>query len=172
MKTAIMRRQEGAVLVVSLLLLLVMTVLALSASQSTRIQERMAGNMRDMEMALQSAEASLRAAEAVLDTIEPIAKCTNNTDCVVKWDGVLPTDITNASDAWWASWATTFTEETHVASEPQYVIEYVAEVSRPGVGGPYLQVVREFHRATTRSPGLTDTAEAVLQSTHARVTFE
>ena len=33
-------RQRGAILVVSLLLLLVMTVLALTASQSTRMQER------------------------------------------------------------------------------------------------------------------------------------
>src|SRR5262245_66634802 len=57
------RRQRGAVLVVSLLLLLVMTVLALGASQATRMQERMAGNARDRDMAMQSVEAALRAGE-------------------------------------------------------------------------------------------------------------
>jgi type IV pilus assembly protein PilX len=53
-------------MVVSLLLLLVMTVLALTASQSTTLQERMAGNARDTALAFQSGEAGLREAEAVL----------------------------------------------------------------------------------------------------------
>ncbi|HEY5758074.1 MAG TPA: PilX N-terminal domain-containing pilus assembly protein, partial [Steroidobacter sp.] len=52
-------RQHGAALVISLLLLLIMTLLGLGASQSTRLQERMAGNQRDQELALQAAEAAL-----------------------------------------------------------------------------------------------------------------
>src|SRR5262245_18937624 len=59
--------QGGAVLVVSLLLLLVMTVLALGASQATRMQERMAGNARDYDLAFQSAESGLRTCERLIN---------------------------------------------------------------------------------------------------------
>ncbi|MET0661440.1 MAG: PilX N-terminal domain-containing pilus assembly protein, partial [Steroidobacteraceae bacterium] len=38
----VVRDQRGAVLIVSLLLLLVMTILALGASQATRMDEKMA----------------------------------------------------------------------------------------------------------------------------------
>ena len=57
------RRQRGAVLVIGLLLLVILTVLSTSAMQSTVLQERMAGNDRDRNLAFQAAEAALRDAE-------------------------------------------------------------------------------------------------------------
>ena len=57
-------RQQGAALVVALIMLLVMTVLGIAAMQVTRIEERMAGNSRDVNLAFQGAEAGLRDAEA------------------------------------------------------------------------------------------------------------
>ena len=41
-------RQRGAVLVVALLMLLIMTVLGVTAMQMSRMEERMAGNSRDI----------------------------------------------------------------------------------------------------------------------------
>lgn len=64
-----MKQQRGAVLVVSLLLLLVMTVLALGASQTTRLQERMSANMRDRDLAFESSEAGLRNGERIIDSL-------------------------------------------------------------------------------------------------------
>ncbi len=56
-------RQHGAVLVVSLIMLLLMTILAISSMSDTVIQERMAGNNIDKQKAFQAAEAALRDAE-------------------------------------------------------------------------------------------------------------
>ena len=55
--------QRGVVLVVSLMLLLVMTVIGVTAMQTTSLQERMAGNARDHNLAFQAAESGVRDAE-------------------------------------------------------------------------------------------------------------
>ena len=62
------RRQRGAVLIVGLVVLVVMTILGLSAIQTTALQERMAGNLRQNNIALQAAEAALQAGLAYIES--------------------------------------------------------------------------------------------------------
>src|SRR5690349_1024962 len=59
-------RQRGTALVTSLLLLLILTVIGVTAMQVTRMQERMAGNTRDLNLAFQGAEAALRNGEDMI----------------------------------------------------------------------------------------------------------
>lgn len=56
-------RQQGAVLVFSLLLLLVLTVLGVSGIGNSVLEERMSGNFQQSTTALQAAEAAVRVAE-------------------------------------------------------------------------------------------------------------
>lgn len=56
-------RQQGSTLVVGLIMLLVITVISLSALQMTSLQERMAGNVVERNIAFQAAEIALRQAE-------------------------------------------------------------------------------------------------------------
>ena len=58
--TATRRRQSGAVLIVSLLFLVILTILGVTAMTGTTLEHRMAGNTRDYAIALQAAEAALR----------------------------------------------------------------------------------------------------------------
>ncbi len=60
-------RQQGVVLVLSLVLLLLTTIIGVSAMQGTSMQERMAGNRWDRNLAFQAAEAGLRTGEHWLD---------------------------------------------------------------------------------------------------------
>lgn len=60
------RRQTGAALVVGLILLLVLTLLGVSAYLIASQQERMAGNTRDRIRAFEAAETALRDCESVL----------------------------------------------------------------------------------------------------------
>ena len=62
------RRQRGMVLVVSLIILVVITLLAISAMRVTTLEERMAGNTRDRQLAFQAAEYALREAQDYLST--------------------------------------------------------------------------------------------------------
>lgn len=59
-------RQRGVVLVVALVFLLLLTILALSASGRSLLQERMVGGLRNAQLAEQAAESALRGAEWTL----------------------------------------------------------------------------------------------------------
>lgn len=65
------RRERGAVLVISLLLLLVLTLIGLAATRSTTLEERMVANQRDHEVAFQAAEMALRDGESALQNASP-----------------------------------------------------------------------------------------------------
>ncbi|XXF08206.1 pilus assembly protein PilX [Pseudomonas sp. D2-3] len=58
--------QQGAILIVALIMLLLVTIIGLASIRGTSLQERMAGNLRDQELALQAAEAALRKGEAAV----------------------------------------------------------------------------------------------------------
>lgn len=58
------QKQEGAVLLVCLVMLLVLTMIGVSSMSNSTLQERMAGGTRDYNQAFQAAEASLRVGEA------------------------------------------------------------------------------------------------------------
>jgi type IV pilus assembly protein PilX len=53
-------RHGGAVLIVTLLFLVILTMLGVTAMTGTTMEERMAGNTRDSQLALQAAEAAMR----------------------------------------------------------------------------------------------------------------
>jgi type IV pilus assembly protein PilX len=57
------RAQRGAVLVVALIFLLLLTMLAIGASGHSLLQERMAGGLRNAQQAEMAAETALRGAE-------------------------------------------------------------------------------------------------------------
>jgi len=59
--------QRGAVLVVSLIVLLIMTIVGVSSIKTTTLEERMAGNLRDQNLSFQSAEAALIEGEKFLE---------------------------------------------------------------------------------------------------------
>jgi type IV pilus assembly protein PilX len=183
MKTAyrLRSREQGAILVVSLLLLLIMTVLALTASQTTRLQERMAGNSRDTDLAFQGAEAGLRAAErAVEDQAESagravIPPCANvSTDCTVADRPDVSNDFLHADADWWEENAVTYgdpevQEFADLADDPLYRTELWAEVPDTLTAGakPMQQTGTAFYSNTSRSLGGTETAEVVVQSVYA-----
>lgn len=62
------KRQTGVVLAVALIFLLLLTIISISAITTTTLQEKMAGNMLDRNIAFQAAEAALRDGERHIDT--------------------------------------------------------------------------------------------------------
>jgi len=138
-------RQRGAVLVVSLLILLVMTVLGVAAMGSTTLQERMANNNRQQQVAFQAA---LRAAETFLgNTISDATALRTNFNSVVPVAGLyaerapmtgvatypLPAgfDIYDDNDWLAAGSAVEVISLTSVTQRPRYIIEYVGRVGAP-----------------------------------------
>ncbi len=69
--TTQLSKQNGAALIVGLVMLLLLTIVGLSAMQGTAMQEKMSGNMRDANLALQAGEAGMRyLEEGFLKSIE------------------------------------------------------------------------------------------------------
>lgn len=65
------RAQRGAILYISLLLLLVLTLIGLAVTRSNTFDERMASTQRDHDLAFQAAEAALRDGESTLQNVSP-----------------------------------------------------------------------------------------------------
>ena len=80
--------QRGIVLISSLLLLLVVTIVALSMFRSFGIQEKIAGNMREKQRALQAAVTAEQFAEVWLGNN---AGSTPSTPCTTLMNGNNPT---------------------------------------------------------------------------------
>lgn len=60
------KTQGGAVLVVALIMLLLLTIIGIGSMRGTSFQENMASNFREGNISFQSAEAALRKGEEVL----------------------------------------------------------------------------------------------------------
>ena len=161
------RRERGAILVTALLMLLLLTVIGVSVMQITRMQERMAGNTRDKNLAFQAAEAALRDAETFLWDTPAIVAC-DDADCVHPV-GVMPMLDRQDTD-WWDENSQEYgadgdQEMEDLAADPQFVSEELAFVGPLVVDDPG---GRMFYQVTARSLGASGTAETVLQTTYSK----
>ena len=153
--TSIRSRQRGAVLVISLILLLILTVIGMSAIQTTTTEERMAGNMRDSEIAFQSAEAAIRDAEAFIETTVATSAFDDNNGLFNNNDGDGTAEPDYSATATWSSNATSRAYSTPIpgiptANQPRYFIKHIGTIEiatgsskKKGtgkVGGPGLLV--------------------------------
>ena len=61
--------QKGAALIITLMLLVIMTILGVSAVTTTTMEEKMSGATINKHVSFQSAEAAMRAAEVIINTL-------------------------------------------------------------------------------------------------------
>ncbi len=97
---ATIKRQRGAVLIMALLLVMVLTILGVSAMQGGVMEERMAGNAHDHHMAFQSAESGLRDATAWIDTLTARPKPDATATGGIYEIGVLGDDLLDYTFDW------------------------------------------------------------------------
>jgi type IV pilus assembly protein PilX len=170
-----LNNQRGSALIISLIFLLLLTIIGVAGMQSATMQERMAGNTRDRNVAFQAAEGAMRGAEDVLAaaTLPPF----NNTEAGYRlplsqagkgeywmtydWKGVAGTDS--------GSQAYTTRSYAGVAEPPRYVVEQLPSISKVGESvklGPLEE--SGFYRITTRAVGSTSETSVILQSVFKR----
>ena len=65
-KLQTLRRESGAVLVVGLVMVLLISIIGVSAIRGSNLQESMAGNMRERNLAFQASESALRIGEGLV----------------------------------------------------------------------------------------------------------
>lgn len=167
-------RQRGMILIISMILLLVMTILALTVAQSARMQEGMAGNFRDSDLSLQAAEAALRDAENYLwkQTSQPIT-CGAAPCIVYQLDSFNNVDLRVQDEAWWNTNGKEYgvagaQEVADVRSDPRYVIEELGFARFSLTVGKGVPAGRTFYRNTAHGFGGTKAAQAVVEGTFTR----
>jgi type IV pilus assembly protein PilX len=122
------RRQQGAVLVTVLVLLLVMTLLGVVSIRTTLVEERMSADLYDRSLAFQAAEAGLRAGEAIAATRPTYTGGCASGTCGFPVASAAP--VWESQSVWEAAPAATVNLDGMVAS-PKYIIELLADKVPP-----------------------------------------
>lgn len=80
--------QRGVTLIVALIFLAILSLLGVTVAQTTQLEERMAGNTRDRDLAFQATEAALRwASTQNMETLSAGATINNaNNDDAAFWN--------------------------------------------------------------------------------------
>lgn len=156
------RRQNGAVLIIGLILLVVMAMIGMTGMQTTTQQERMAGNLRDRNAGFQSAETALRAGESEVKTGIVTGLGNGYYDSS---EGVpAPTDGELADDSFWTVGNSKVVAAVHgTAAPPSYKIEKRPPVREDMEAGA--AKTKEIFKVTARGVGASASAVVVVQST-------
>lgn len=164
------KKQKGAVLLVALVMILLMTLIGVSAMRGSNLQEMMIGNFRDKQVSFQAAEAALREAESTLGgvTIPPTTGA-----------GIHDELAKGSSADYWKAdfdWSGTNSKVipitlSVVRQQPVYVIEKLDVAYIPGSDGRAVDVIGVqsapeimIYRVTTRGVGLSDSSFTYLQT--------
>jgi len=170
---------KGMVLLVSLVMVALMSLIAVAAIRGSNLQEVMAGNLRDRNVAFQSGETALRMMEAkVADPLTAIGAAVAKNENGYFIDLNQSTTITRPVRWELDDWKTNGVQlsgVTGVSVQPFAVVEqlsYSGTALSSGGGVDFIsqehQSEYQFYRVTTRSVGLTENSEVILQSTYIR----
>lgn len=163
--------QRGAALVTSLVILLILTILGVTAMSGSSLQEMMAGNFRDHILSFQATESALRDGETQVEgwTVQPVYDDLGSNG-VFTPDLFGPFENTAFDDVVWAN-GTPYSVAgvLPVSQDPRYIIE---EVGFSGSSADYRDEVRRagvvFYRITARGFGSSNNSVTLLQSTYGK----
>ena len=161
-------KQTGLVLTVSLIMLLLLTLIGVTSTNVTTLEEKMAGNARDQNIAFQAAEAALRGGENQIETIFNFANSFDDThhDQGLYSKNWAALDYTSA-----AQWADNASAVYNVAipliaSQPRYYIKHI--ISKPSDPLNPASPPVEYFRVTARGTGRQNSTQVYLQSYYGR----
>ncbi|MFP4080895.1 MAG: PilX N-terminal domain-containing pilus assembly protein [Ectothiorhodospira sp.] len=126
-------RQQGVALVTSLILLILVTLVALSGIGNVTLQQRITGHQQDRALGFQDTEAALRVAEELLNelTSHP-AGLSQFEDCSSDLCGVVPGNTYSGGGAIWQDIPQADVPNRSVTGRTsQYAIQYMGEADLP-----------------------------------------
>jgi type IV pilus assembly protein PilX len=164
-------RQHGAVLVVGLLIMILMTLIGATAMRTTTLEEKMAGNMHDRNLSFQAAETALREVEQ--NFIEGLVNIQSfdGSNGLYGEDDPEPTTLHDSS-TWGAKTRETSGSLSSVTTKPRYMVKvaHIKSLEREGglniegygASKPGSEIV--IFRVTARGTGGTNQSQVVLRS--------
>jgi len=168
--------QHGAVLILSLLLLLVLSLLAISSMQGSVMQERMVSAEREGMQSLEIAESAVRDAETFIDGLNTLTGF-NGTNGLFGLGNATPDPL--AAATWGGSnvRVATTVVVNGISVTPKYFVAHVGDTETKenltqgqGYGGPAATEAQGF-RIVAWSPGVTGDSQRVIESFYTRDGF-
>ena len=161
-----LQTQTGVVLAISLIILLLLTLIGLSATQSTALEEKMAGNLRDKNLTFQVAESALRVAEqsiqspAVLPTFTNAGTNAGIDGFYTDTPSISLADAAILTDGFWINNPVATSPVTNLGNSvaPFYFIQRLGGVCLLPCSTP------RYFKITVRATGGTTSTVVILQS--------
>lgn len=160
--------QQGAALIMSLIMLTALSLLGIAAMYNATLQSRIAANYYDQRLALSAAELALRSAEVYLQT--PPLPPWEEFDPILH-SGLHPMVDVGEKEAWQqaANWGidgngsvAVTTPNGLYAQAPRFMIQQLSEYDNsPNLGSA--EIIRMV-RVTAKGIGSSDDTEAYLQA--------
>jgi type IV pilus assembly protein PilX len=174
------RRERGIVMFMALILLLVLTLLGVALARTQTVEERLAQNDNNHQLALQTAEATLQAAfdEDVDGVYTNFTGAAPGLATVFQELNTAPGTTLGYNSTWTTPGVNSIVYTGNgpplvsapAAANAQFVIEDMAGVVPPGCNsanaGNYGSQVVYVHRITAHSSGGDGTASATVQTLH------
>jgi type IV pilus assembly protein PilX len=174
-------QQRGVVLFVALILLLILSLLGVTAARMQTTEERMARNEANRQIGAQAAEAALRAAEAGLTNgVYSASQFSGNTNGFYELNAATGSVLQQPPSVWTTPGATiTYPDPANpmpvlsalpaAAQSPQYMIENLPAVAMPGDSINQVQYATPVspvtvYRVTASATGADSSSTTILQS--------
>ena len=162
-------KQNGAVLAITIIFLLLLTILGMAAIENSIIQSKIENNLTDADRAFQAAESALREGESFLFGLSAKPIIVNTCQikpCVLIHNSTLYPENQNLS--WWETNGTIYQGSlpVKVAARPLYIIQFqrfIPDDNTIGLGqgtssGKY------YYQITARGTGSNINSISILQS--------
>ena len=177
------QKQAGIVLFMSLVMLLLLTILGVSSIQTTSLQQRMARNANDGNLAFQAAEVALRDGEDLLEELnnltdfgDPLDDLGGNEANGYYFEAApgAPPNWKNLGDWTGGGFRTSETQITG-AEQPKYIVEHVQTIiadadalNLDNIGEDIGAGRTEVFRVTARGYGASADAQVMIQGTYGK----
>jgi type IV pilus assembly protein PilX len=165
-----LNKQSGVVLVVSLIMLLLLTLVGMTGTQVTSLEEKMASNNRDQNLAFQMAEIALRGGEAKIEEIVALSAF-DGTSGLLSEDDASP-DVT-AFNSWSGANSIEFDAGgAQIATQPRFFINFLgtgdantgASINIGSYGQSAAGAAVSYFTVTSRGTGGQDSSQVYLRS--------
>ncbi len=153
--------QSGTVLMVSMIVLLLLSMIGISGSQTTNLEEKMAGNDYDRNIAFQAAEEALRSGEIVIDGLINLSSFDGTQNAVGRFSQSQRPDHT-LNNTWNNSSAQAVRVMPLVATQPRFFIHYLGNQPSDPLD-PSSDPISIF-RIVARGTGRKNTSRVLLQA--------
>ena len=175
-----MRSQGGAVLIMALVFLVILTILGVTAMSGAALEEKMAANLKEQTVAFQAAETAVIAGETLVANLTDAHEIKPGDATNWAYDGAAGWyDVRGGTPVWktlaWSSATgnTSYDGLETVNTQPKFIIEETARIRNTSLrlATDYAATStagKVYYRITGRGTGGTDAAQSMVQTVYAK----